>query len=53
LAAKPLARANCRAGAGNAAWIVSQVDFVAKVMGMAVTSGEVSNTDGMLVSGFD
>src|ERR1700687_3953459 len=53
LAAKPLASANCRASPGRPAQIASHVALVAKLMGMAVTAGAVSNTECMLFSGFD
>src|SRR5690349_7374290 len=52
LAANPLASANCRAAAGSAPLIASQFALVAKVMGMALVAGAVSNTAGMLVSGW-
>src|SRR6201988_3692656 len=50
-AVKPLASANCRPSAGNAPLIASQFALVAKVMGMALAAGAVSNTEGMVVSG--
>jgi ApbE superfamily uncharacterized protein (UPF0280 family) len=53
LAANPLARANCREGAGRSAEIASHVAFVANVMGMAGVAGAVSNAGCMLLSVFD
>src|SRR5215468_7587132 len=51
-AAKPLASANCRAWSGNEFLIASQFALLANVMGMALAAAAVSNTEGMLVSGF-